>query len=173
MQDAGMWVKAMETLVQFLGADTGIALADELGDALAGMLEYTNEFSQLSNARMPPPPCMPQVWLDLSPALCILISFVQMTDLRCCSLLACLIAVIDRNCSKLSCQSINWHVQRLFYRLEVQVTDVMPFLAQSISQLSQRRPGTVGPALSAPNAAASAPLQQLRSYLTSTGVPIS
>jgi hypothetical protein len=75
MQDAGMWVKAMETLVQFLGADTGIALADELGDALAGMLEYTNEFSQLSNARMPPPPCMPQVWL-LSPAPSILISFV-------------------------------------------------------------------------------------------------
>lgn len=61
MQDAGMWVKTMETLVKFLGEDTTVALADDLSESLAGMLEYTNEFSQLSNARMPPPPCMPEV----------------------------------------------------------------------------------------------------------------
>lgn len=51
--------------------------------------------------------------------------------------------------------------------------EVMPFLAQSLSQLSQRCPGTVGPLLSGQGAAGSAPLGQLRSYLTSTGAPIS
>lgn len=57
--------------------------------------------------------------------------------------------------------------------VRVQVKAVMPFLAQSLSQLSQRRPGTVGPLLSGQGAAASAPLEQLRNYLTSTGAPIS
>lgn len=56
-----MWVKAMETLVVFLGEDTSITLADDLSESLAGILEYTNEFSQLSNARMPQPPCMSEV----------------------------------------------------------------------------------------------------------------
>ena len=58
-------------------------------------------------------------------------------------------------------------------RVGVQVKEVMPFLAQSLSQLSQRCPGTVGPLLSGKGAAGSAPLGQLRSYLTSTGAPIS
>lgn len=56
-----MWVKAMEQLVAFLGEDTSVALAEDLSESLTGLLEYTNEFSQLSNARMPPPPCMPEV----------------------------------------------------------------------------------------------------------------
>lgn len=56
-----MWVKTMEQLVAFLGEDAGITLAEDLTESIAGMLEYTNEFSQLSNARMPPPPCMPEV----------------------------------------------------------------------------------------------------------------
>lgn len=54
----------------------------------------------------------------------------------------------------------------------MQVKEVMPLLAQSLSQLSQRRPGTVGPLLSGQGAAASAPLERLRNYLTHTGTPI-
>lgn len=55
----------METLVKFLSEDTNITLAEDLSESMAGMLEYTNEFSQLSNARMPPPPCMAEVRLSL------------------------------------------------------------------------------------------------------------
>jgi hypothetical protein len=63
-----MWVKTMEALVVFLGTDTSIEITDDLSESLAGMLEYTNEFSQLSNARMPSPPCMPEVCLP--PLMC-------------------------------------------------------------------------------------------------------
>lgn len=62
-QDVGAWQKLLIGLLEFMCTDTGEILSDEFQEDVQDMLEYSNEFSQLSNARLHPPPVSPEVCL--------------------------------------------------------------------------------------------------------------
>lgn len=61
MQDVGAWQKLLLGLLDFMCTDTGEILSDEFQEDMQDILEYSNEFSQLSNARLPTPPISEEV----------------------------------------------------------------------------------------------------------------
>eukprot|EP00892_Ulva_mutabilis_P007604 jgi/Ulvmu1/5215/UM022_0008.1 len=61
LSDVGAWQKLLVRLLEFMCTDTGAILSEEFQEDLQDMLEYSNEFSQLSNARLLPPPVSPEV----------------------------------------------------------------------------------------------------------------
>lgn len=68
LQDFGAWQKLLVGLLEFMCTDTGDILSEEFQEGLQDMLEYSNEFSQLSNARLPLPPISPEVRPVLAPS---------------------------------------------------------------------------------------------------------
>lgn len=62
VQDVGAWQKLMVCLLEFMWTDSGEIFSAEFQEDMQDMLEYSNEFSQLSNARLPTPPICPEVW---------------------------------------------------------------------------------------------------------------
>jgi hypothetical protein len=65
LQDAGTWAQLLDKTTQWLsaGAAAGTEVIDNtaLEEPLQDMMEFSNEFSKLTNVELPPTPVCPEV----------------------------------------------------------------------------------------------------------------